>query len=132
MADAAILKKLLIKPGMKVAIVNAPTGYLEKFTPLPTGSELIEKPDKTVDFAILFAKNGSEVEQFAGRVIKVVKPDGLLWIAYPKGGAKAGTDINRDILWEKMKKYSVTGVAMVAIDDVWSAMRFRHIEKVGK
>jgi len=127
MADTAVLKKLLIKPGIKVAIVNTPTGYLEKFTPLPAGAELVEKSEKTVDFAIVFVRNGLEVEQFAGRVVKTVKPDGLLWIAYPKGGSKAGTDINRDILWEKMKQYGVTGVSMAAIDDVWSAMRFRPI-----
>lgn len=125
-----MLKKLLLKPGLKVRLVNAPAGYSDKFTPLPSGSEAA-KPDAIADFALLFVKDSRDVEKLAGGVIKGLKPDGLLWLAYPKGGAKAATDLNRDILWEKMKSYGVTGVAMVAIDDTWAAMRFRPIEKAG-
>ena len=132
MADAVLLKKLLIKPGLKVSIVNAPPGYIDKLTPLPAGAELVAKQSAIADFALLFVKNSQDVETFAASALKVLKPDGLFWLAYPKGGAKAGTDLNRDILWEKMKSCGVTGVAMVAIDDVWAAMRFRPIEKVGK
>lgn len=132
MADANLTKKLLIKPGMKVSIVNASAGYSDKFTPLPAGAELADKPGAIGDFALLFVKNSQDVEKFAAGVLKALKPDGLFWLAYPKGGARAGTDLNRDILWEKMKSYGLAGVAMVAIDDVWAAMRFRPIAKVGK
>ncbi len=61
-----------------------------------------------------------------------LKPDGLLWICYPKGGSRVKTDLNRDILWEEMKKYKLAGVAMVSVDNVWSAMRFRPAENVRK
>ena len=50
---------------------------------------------------------------------------------YPKGGAKAGTDLNRDVLWQLVGPRGWTGVSLVAIDDTWSAMRFRPSDKVG-
>jgi len=130
MADTALLKKFLIKSGMKVSIVKAPAGYADKLAPLPEGAQLA-KPGMTADFALLFVKNRQDVASATG-ILKSLKPDGVFWIAYPKGGAKAGTDLNRDILWDKMKSYGLAGVAMVAIDDTWAAMRFRPAAKVGK
>ena len=64
--------------------------------------------------------------------IKAMKPDGLLWVCYPKGGRKAGTDLHRDILWDLMgKQTGLVGVSLVAVDEKWSAMRFRAADKVG-
>ena len=52
------------------------------------------------------------------------------WIAYPKAG-ELGTDLNRDILWRHLLKRRIQGVRQIAIDDVWSALRFRR-EKVNR
>lgn len=50
--------------------------------------------------------------------------DRLAWVAYPKAG-KLGTDLNRDVLAGLMLERGVQAVRQVAIDDVWSALRFR-------
>jgi hypothetical protein len=63
---------------------------------------------------------------------QAVKHDALLWIAYPKGGAKVGTDINRDRLWDAVEKHNLSGVTLISLDEIWSAMRFRPSECVGK
>ena len=52
-------------------------------------------------------------------------------MCYPKGGRKAGTDLNRDILWNLMQGRGLVGVTLVAVDNEWSAMRFRPPELVG-
>ena len=52
-------------------------------------------------------------------------PGGRLWVVYPKGGKSVGTDINRDILHQRLGERGLTGVAMVSYDDRWSAMRLR-------
>jgi hypothetical protein len=57
-------------------------------------------------------------------------PDGLLWVAYPKGGAKIKTDVNRDRLWDALTGTGWRPVRQVALDDVWSAMRFRPADRV--
>jgi len=61
-----------------------------------------------------------------------LKKDGLFWICYPKGSSKIKTDLNRDILWAAMGKFGLAGVSLISIDNVWSAMRFRPTDKVGK
>ena len=58
--------------------------------------------------------------------------DGLLWVSYPKGSSGVETDLNRDILWEKLLSKGIRPVTQVSIDKVWSAIRFRPTDQVGK
>jgi hypothetical protein len=48
----------------------------------------------------------------------------LVWVAYPKAG-KLGTDLNRDRLWQLVQDEGIRPVRQIAIDEVWSALRFR-------
>ena len=132
MAETTILKKLLVKPGQKMAVINAPAGYLEGLGPLPEQTELSIKITGRLDFVQVFVKSAAEVTARVPAALRGLKPGGLLWICYPKGGFKAGTDLNRDILWKAMEKFGQAGVSLIAIDGVWSAMRFRPVAEVGK
>src|SRR5262249_3529280 len=123
-----LARKLLVKPGYRLAVVNPPPGY--SLEGLPEGAQLAEGDG--LDFVQLFVKDSAELERLGPPTFQRVKPDGLLWVCYPKGGKKAGTDLHRDILWEKMSAYGLTGVSLVAVDDTWSAMRFRPADKVGR
>lgn len=131
-AASPLARKLLIKPGQRGALLNAPSGYERVLEPLPEGVRLEPWLGSDLDFVLAFAHNSGEVEEYAPQAIKALKPDGLLWIAYPKGGKKAGTDLNRDILWDLMNRYGWPGVSLVSIDDKWSAFRFRPSEDVGR
>ncbi len=132
MATSTLPKKLQMKNGQRAIIMNAPADYAEKLAPLPEGVELATEPEGEFDFVQVFVKNLADVEKFVPEAAKAVKHDALLWIAYPKGGAKAGTDLNRDILWNAVAPYNLTGVTLISLDDVWSCMRFRPAERVGK
>lgn len=57
-----------------------------------------------------------------------LKAGGLAWAAYPKGGSKVSTDLNRDILWKLIELLGWRPVRMVALDETWSAMRFKGDE----
>jgi hypothetical protein len=120
-----IAQKLLFKRGFRSAVVNAPEGYMEQLRPLPEGVSVTEKLGSNHDLVQIFARDAAELEKLGSSAIGAVRDTGLLWVCYPKGGEKAGTDLNRDILWNLMGKMGRVGVSMVAIDDTWSAMRFR-------
>jgi hypothetical protein len=145
MTTNPLTKKLQMKSGPRALILNAPAGYLERLDPLPEGVELVvgtrfiasapeapEAPEGQFDFVQLFVKNKEDLQKFLPVAAQAVRHDALLWIAYPKGGAKAGTDLNRDILWDAVLPHQLTGVTLVSLDDVWSAMRFRPPERVGQ
>jgi hypothetical protein len=126
-----LAKKLLIKPGFRGAVVNAPVGYLDLLCPLLEGAAVEEHLEDGLDFVLLFAADLAELRRHADKAVKSVRPRGLLWVGYRKGGQKAGTDLNRDLLWEAMSKHEMVGVSLVALDGTWSAMRFRPEADVG-
>jgi hypothetical protein len=125
MAISPIAKKLQIKPGMRIMVVNAPEGYFQQLEPLPEGAALVPS-GANLDVVQLFVKDADQLDQEVARAANAVKAGGLLWVCYLKGGEKAGTDLNRDILHDKMEhNHQQIGVSLISIDDRWSAMRFK-------
>ena len=124
-----LARKLLIKEGSRVALVNPPSGYAERLLPLPEGAALVDL-QSGLDVVQVFARDKASLEQ-AAPALRSVRDGGLLWVCYPKGGRKAGTDLNRDLLWEELGRVGLTGVTLVSVDDTWSAMRFRPAAEVG-
>lgn len=124
-----LAQKLLIKPDARVLLLNAPIGYAKKLAPLPSGVTVTDKRG-TADVAIAFVRDSAELKRLASG-FPALEEDAILWVAYPKGGSEAGTDIDRDVLHAAMEKHELVGVTVVALDDTWSAMRFRAPEDVG-
>ena len=130
---SALAKKLRFDAGQRIAILNAPSGYLDKLALAPSELHSQLKPDQTYDAVQLFVSSVEELHALGGGAIRAVKPDGLLWIAYPKGGATAGaTDLpatpwwtKRDVLGELTGELGYKPVAFVKIDEVWTALRFK-------
>src|SRR5262249_23589089 len=92
---------------------------------LPAGATLADGKSKDFDCVQLFVENVKQLNRDGPRALKAVKPDGLLWICYPKGTSKVKTDISRDAGWDVVAAAGVEGGGLVAIDETWSAMRFR-------
>jgi hypothetical protein len=130
MADTPLSKKLLIKPGCKLLVLNAPDGYLEMLKPLPDGVEIKTNSDGSYDFVQLFIYNRADVETQIKVAVQALKPGGLLWLSYPKKSSKIKTDVTRDIGWDAVHEAGFDGVTLISIDDTWSAMRYRPLAEV--
>jgi hypothetical protein len=131
MSENPLVKKLKIKPGQRIIVLNPPSGYIAKLKDLPDGVELVSELDGTFDFIQLFVNNVAELEEFAPKAINALKYDGIFWICYPKRSSKIKTDINRDVGWEVIDRVNLKGVAQISIDETWSALRFRPADRVG-
>lgn len=117
---------------MRIGFLNAPDGFATALGELPPGVVQPDAPEPgSLDLVALFVKSLAELEAQIPAAIALIKYDGLLWICYPKKSSKIKTDIDRDTGWEKMKGLGYAGVAMVAVDETWSAMRYRPQERVG-
>jgi hypothetical protein len=132
LAKASLVKKLRIQPGQRLLILNPPSGYIESLGDLPEGVEVSEKPEGKFDFVHLFVRDSTEFADLSPKAMDAVKYDGLLWISYPKRSSKVATDLTRDVMWDLMADTGLRPVTQVSIDEVWSALRFRPVEMVGK
>ena len=127
-------KKLRLAAGQKVAIVNAPEGYIAQLGPGPADIGTQLSPAAVYDVVQLFVNTAGELRREGPAAIRAVKPGGLLWITYPKGGATRGvTDLpptpwwmKRDVLGEITSVSGYKPVAFIAIDDSYTALRFKR------
>lgn len=126
-----LMKKFRIQAGQRVLVMNAPDAWLNKLGEFPEGDELSTTPDGIYDFVLYFISSKAEFEAAIKDAISAVRYDGLLWIAYPMQSSGIKTDVNRDILWQLSLQTGLRPVTQIAIDETWSALRFRPAERVG-
>ena len=124
MAESSLIKKLVIKPNNKVAIVNAPEGY--RLENLPDGVQVSDQLDGEFDVIHAFYIKQADLEPQIPALKSHLKAGGILWVSYPKAG-KLGTDLKRDPLYDLMLKHGVQANSQIAIDDTWSALRFKIV-----
>ncbi len=127
MNNEKILKKLRIKRIMKYAVINRPSnlpGYFGE-------SAVIKKRQVSdLDALLLFVDSKADLRTRVQKVLPALSPDMVFWISYPKKSGCAETDLNRNVLWQTMKDYNYQAVSQIAINNIWSAMRFKPEEKV--
>jgi hypothetical protein len=120
--DATLAKKLQLRPGQAVRVLHAPEGLdLDALAAAAPGEAAGEAPAPAT---LVFVTTFAEAEERVAPVVEAALADDLAWVAYPKAG-KLGTDLNRDSLAAFMTARGVRPVRQVAIDDTWSALRFR-------
>ncbi len=82
-----------------------------------------------ITFLLAFVTKQEEITRLAKAIGKKSKGDAIIWLAYPKGSSKRfRCDFNRDSGWATLGTVGFEGVRQVAIDEDWSALRFRRVE----
>jgi hypothetical protein len=125
MPDEPAGQRLQLKPGQSVALINCPRALRRTLLADVAPVHVIHDPARA-DAVICFVIRLAEIDEIAGPFIGTARRDAVAWLAYPKGG-KMGTDLNRDILGQTLAAKGIKPVRQVAIDDIWSALRFRPI-----
>ena len=125
-----LIKKLGMKPGMRVLIVQAPDGYLESLGPLPEAVQVSSAIGGSHEYIQFFATRKAEILKSAPKLIKAAAKGAVVWITYPKKTSGVKSDLYREEVWDAMKETGWEPVSAVAIDDVWSGLRFRPREDI--
>jgi hypothetical protein len=122
-----LAKKLLIKPGKNWLFFNAPVNYLASLEPLPEDVTTSFEAKGTFDGIQLFVKNSHELIENLKIVVPALKPDTIFWIASPKKSSGIQSDLTMMGDWSMVTNYGFEPVAAIAIDETWTASRFRPI-----
>jgi hypothetical protein len=127
---AGVFAKLNLKAQAEIVVLGAPASFESEIGTLRGVSVQRRLPKRgRVAFAIAFVTKLAEVESIAKGIAKVVEGDPIIWFAYPKGSSKRyKCEFNRDTGWAALGAAGFEGVRMIAIDEDWSAVRFRRAE----
>lgn len=123
-----IIKKFRFKD--KGVVLNAPSSLEKEFVLLDFKTTLDQDVKNTN--TLVFINNNTEYLDFLKNKLSHIAFDSVLWFAYPKESSKIKTDINRDTIRVTGETFGITTVTAISIDNTWSALRFRPLDKVGK
>jgi hypothetical protein len=129
---ASVFQKLNLKAQREIAVFNIPASFEPELARLD-GVKILRDPKKfaTVQFALAFATQQNELDRLSRLLAASFAGDQLLWFAYPKGTSKRYTcEFNRDTGWQIIRDAGFDSVRQVAIDEDWSALRFRRVEYI--
>jgi hypothetical protein len=118
-----LVQKLGIKPGFKVAFVNAPENFASNLN-LPEDVVLSSTPRSHLDFAILFVKSETQLQQKFPHLSTKLKPNGMLWVAWPKKSSGVVSDLTFNNVQAIGLAAGLVDTKICAIDDVWSGLKF--------
>ncbi|MEV6013181.1 hypothetical protein AB0M29_41265 [Streptomyces sp. NPDC051976] len=118
-----VAQKLLIKPG--TTVWAAPEGHLELVGALPDGVTVADGLAEAAT-GLLFAADEAAARGLLDAHRDALAAPAAFWVAYPKGNK---TDINRDSLWPILAEYGMRPISQIAVDDTWSALRFRMLRE---
>lgn len=125
-----LFKKLNLTTQTQIVVLNAPESFEGELEQL-AGVTVLRKVSKTtrVSFAMAFATNQKQLDAVSKSLTSTAEGDAILWMCYPKQSSKKyKCDFNRDSGWTVLGEAGYEPVRMVAIDEDWSALRFRNAQ----
>lgn len=131
-----LARKLGIRPGSAVATVAAPDGFEALLKPLPEGAAVAAAPEmpatpaapgaRAWDVVVAFAPDVEALARLLPSVTFLHAWHGGVWIAWPKGSSALASDLNREVVRDRLLATGLVDNKVCAIDEDWSGLRFVH------
>lgn len=119
-----LVKKLGIKSGFNIAFVNAPADFVHGLD-LPAETNVCAASARhPLDFVLLFVKSKQELAAKFSLSAAKLKPDGMLWVSWPKKASGVKTDLTDNVVRELGLSAGLVDVKVCAVDEVWSGLKF--------
>lgn len=126
-----LFEKLQLKDEKNLLIQGIPSAIEKQFVKLSFSKNVTPLlKSKKIDFALVFAVNLNQLSTILREVLPALHEEAKLWVAYPKAASKIASDLNRDCSWNCLCDKGFENVRAVAIDHVWTALRFKKADQI--
>jgi aryl carrier-like protein len=126
MTAQSLLEKLQLQDEKNLLIQGLPSSIEKQFVKLTFSKNVTPLlKSRKIDFALVFAVSQRQLVDILKDVIPALQEDAKFWIAYPKLTSKIASDLSRDKNWDFVSDYGFEAIRMIALDNVWSAGRFK-------
>ncbi|MBB4339019.1 hypothetical protein GGE56_000535 [Rhizobium leguminosarum] len=122
-----LVRKLGLAQGQSAALLGIPEtigdingfdGFASVVRALP------ETPGRVFDYVHLFTTERAALDAIAPALFRVLRPDGMVWISWPKKSSRVPTDITEDVLREVLLPMGLVDIKVCAVDEIWSGLKF--------
>lgn len=118
-----LVKKLGVQEGSKLFLAGAPENYLKWLAPLPKAVTISPRMSSDADLVHLFCTEKSQLQKLLQACLGKLKPNGAIWVSWPKKASKVATDITEDRIREIALALGLVDIKVCAVDDVWSGLK---------
>ena len=118
-----LAKKLGIKAGSQMLLVGAPDQYVMLLEPLPEGVQFGTQLSEATDIVQIFAISRDELQQQLASYRSQLKPNGVVWVSWPKKSARVPTDITEDIIRDIALPLGYVDIKVCAVNEIWSGLK---------
>jgi hypothetical protein len=118
-----LVKKLGIRPGFRVALRGAPADYADLVSTLPPGVKLARRVTRDHDLIHAFVDRAADLENGLPDWMERIRPDGMIWISWPKKASKVPTDVTEDVVRRVALPLGLVDVKVCAVTEVWSGLK---------
>jgi hypothetical protein len=121
-----LAKKLGIRTGDRVGLIEAPEGFEDLLTPLPEKAETRRGLRSEEDYPVIvvFSLASDHLVEALPRAARHLPADGGLWVAWPKKASKIETDLSFDFVQRAGLDLGLVDNKVCAVDETWSGLRF--------
>ena len=122
-SETPLAQKLGIRPGARLAVLQAPDGFEQTLGGLPSGVQLLRQTRPPLDVVVAFFTARSALDRRLPHLRAALSPSGGLWIAWPKRSSGRATDLTEDVVRGLGLGAGLVDNKVCAIDEVWSGLR---------
>jgi len=123
MSDKPVAERLQVKGERRLAVIGA-TPTLDRLV----GVKKARAEPGEADVVLLFVPGRAAFDAKLPGLLKKMRKDAILWIAYPKLTSPLAADLSRDVIHKLAPGHGLDTVSQIAIDDDWSALRLKRLE----
>ncbi|HSM00923.1 MAG TPA: DUF3052 family protein [Acidimicrobiia bacterium] len=118
-----LVDKLGIRPGMKVLVVDEPSGWVAANLDLPDGVTVTDLRARSADLLLVFVRGRADLERRLVQAIGRIPAEGMLWVAWPKRASGVATDVTEDVVRDVALPHGLVDVKVAALDATWSGLK---------
>ena len=118
-----LVKKIGIKPGSEICLVDPPDGYIKLIGPLPEGVKIAARLTRNTDIVHIFTASKTDLANALRSYRAKVKPAAAIWVSWPKKSSKVPTDITEDTVREVGLPLGFVDIKVCAVSEVWSGLK---------
>lgn len=118
-----LAKKLGFGPSTRVYLIDSPKGYTELVAPIPPGLEFARRLSAQTDIVHLFAVDRTSLERRLRRLRRAIRPDGVIWVSWPKKSAGVQTTVTEDVIRAVALPLGFVDVKVCAVSEIWSGLK---------
>lgn len=119
-----LAKKIGIKEGARVALVNAPKDFQFEPTELPDNVDFVKGSAKSLDIILYFVTTEGVLAKDFSKLAARLTSNGMIWIAWPKKSSGVATDLTFNRVQTIGLDAGLVDVKICAVDDTWSGLKF--------